>query len=152
MVDSGTRDQRKKAIRGKEGVTLIEVMVVVAIVGMLAAIAIPAYNNYVTRSRRSDAFTALETVRAAQEMYRAEKGFYASSFVGNVLAGCSTNMAGENYAISVNRPTTTTFTSTATPQNKQASDFYFRTDQNGTQTYSSDGSTWNTDKEWEDLR
>jgi type IV pilus assembly protein PilE len=141
-------------IRGKAGVTLIEVMVVVAIVGMLAAIAIPAYNNYVTRSRRSDAFTALETVRAAQEMYRAEKGFYASSFAGNVLAGCSTNMAGDNYTISVNRPTATTFTSTATPQNKQASanDFYFRTDQNGTQAYSSDGSSWNTDKKWEDLR
>jgi type IV pilus assembly protein PilE len=140
-------------IRGKEGVTLIEVMVVVAIVGMLAAIAIPAYNNYVTRSRRSDAFTALETVRAAQEMYRAEKGFYASSFTGNVLAGCSTNMAGDNYTISVNRPTTTTFTVTATPQNKQASanDFYFQIDQNGTQAYSSDGSSWNTDKEWEDL-
>jgi type IV pilus assembly protein PilE len=155
MVDFGTHDRIKRAMRGKEGVTLIEVMVVVAIVGMLAAIAIPAYNNYVTRSRRSDAFTALETVRAAQEMYRAEKGFYASDFVDGgttVLAGCSPTMASGNYTINVNRPTATTFTVTATPQNKQADDFYFRINQNGTQTYSSDGSTWNTDKTWEELR
>jgi type IV pilus assembly protein PilE len=137
-------------IRGKAGVTLIEVMVVVAIVGMLAAIAIPAYNNYVTRSRRSDAFTALETVRAAQEMYRAEKGFYASSFAGNVLAGCSTNMAGDNYTMSVNRPTTTTFTVTADSQNQQASDYDFRLDQNGAQWYF-DGS-WKNDKTWDALR
>jgi type IV pilus assembly protein PilE len=138
-------------IRGKEGVTLIEVMVVVAIVGFLAAIAIPAYNDYVTRSRRSDAFTALETVRAAQEMYRAEKGFYASSFTGNVLAGCSTAMGGDNYTISVNRPTTTTFTATAQAQGQQASDFDFRIDQNGVEWYNG-GSGWNNDKNWEDLR
>ena len=39
-------------------------MVVVVIVGILAAVAIPAYNDYVTRSRRSEAFTALETAVA----------------------------------------------------------------------------------------
>ena len=72
-------------MRGKEGFTLLEVMTVVVIVGILAAVAIPAYLNNVTRSRRSDAFNALETVRAAQEMYRAENGGYAVSFA--ILAG-----------------------------------------------------------------
>jgi type IV pilus assembly protein PilE len=139
-------------IQGKEGVTLIEVMVVVAIVGFLAAIAIPAYNDYVTRSRRSDAFTALETVRAAQEMYRAEKGFYASSFAGNVLAGCSSGMAGSNYTISVDRSVSITqFTADAQAQGQQASDFDFRIDQNGVEWYNG-GSGWNNDKNWEDLR
>jgi type IV pilus assembly protein PilE len=143
-------------MRGKRGVTLLEVMVVVVIVGILAAVAIPAYNNYVTRSRRSDAFTALETVRAAQEMYRAEKGFYASDFVDGggttVIAGCSTTMAGNNYTVGVSRTDSTHFTATATPQNKQAGDFYFQVDQDGAQGYSSDGSTWNSDKTWEELR
>jgi type IV pilus assembly protein PilE len=153
-------------MRGKEGVTLIEIMVVVAIVGMLAAIAIPAYDNYVTRSRRSDAFTALETVRAAQEMYRAEKGFYASDFVDagvTVLAGCSAAMGGSNYAISITRTDNTHYTAlaaatAATVGGKQAGDRYpqFRTNENGQQLYyDTKTSSWNTDvttSKWEDLR
>jgi type IV pilus assembly protein PilE len=137
-------------MRGKDGVTLLEVMIVVVVVGILATIAIPAYNDYVTRSRRSDAFTALETVRAAQEMYRAEKGFYAGAL--GSLAGCSATMAGGNYDISVARTSNTEYTATATPQSSQLGDFHFQIDENGDQAYSSDGSTWNTDKEWKDLR
>jgi len=143
-------------MKGKEGFTLIEVMIVVVIVGILAAVAIPAYNNYVTRSRRSDAFTALETVRAAQEMYRAEKGFYSSAFDDggvNVLAGCSTTMAGDNYTASITRTSNTAYTVTADSQDKQAGDFDFRIDQDGEQEYRPDGGGgWNSDKTWEELR
>lgn len=139
-------------MRRNEGVTLLEVMVVVVIVGILAAIAIPAYNNYVTRSRRSDAFTALETVRAAQEMYRAEKGFYSGGFAD--LAGCDTGMAGDNYTVSVNRTDNTHYTSTAQAQAKQAGDRYsqLRVNQDGTQAYyDTDDSNWHTG-DWESLR
>lgn len=137
-------------MRGKEGVTLIEVMVVVAIVGILAAIAIPAYNDYITRSRRSDAFTALGTVRAAQEMYRAERGLYQTAL--GSLPGCSANMAGDNYTIALPAVAAATFTAKATPKNKQAGDFYLQIDQNGTESYSSNGSTWFSDKKWEELK
>jgi len=124
-------------------------MIVVVIVGILAAVAIPAYTSYVTRSRRADAFTALETVRAAQEMYRAEYGEYATSFAE--LAGCSATMAGSNYTMGVNRTSATAYTSDATRQGRQASDSYnFRIDQDGTQWYN-DGS-WKSDMEWEELR
>jgi type IV pilus assembly protein PilE len=133
-------------MKGREGVTLIEVMVVVAIVGMLAAIAIPAYNDYITRSRRSDAFTALETVRAAQEMFRAERGLYQP--VLGSLPGCSANMAGDNYTIDFSAVTATTFTVRATPKNQQAGDFTFTVDQNGDKTYNG---TALTSKSWEDL-
>ena len=137
-------------MRRNEGVTLLEVMVVVVIVGILAAVAIPAYNGYVTRSRRSDAFTALETVRAAQEMYRAEQGFYAGTLAS--LAGCDAGMAGDNYVIAEpnrgNPPIT--YTIDATGQNKQAGDLDFRIDQDGNQWYN-DGS-WKNDKTWEELR
>ena len=137
-------------IREKTGVTLIEVMVVVAIVGFLAAIAIPAYDNYVTRSRRSDAFTALETVRAAQEMYRAEQGFYAGAL--GSLAGCGSTMAGDNYTIeNLNRGNPpTTYTIEATAQNKQAGDHNFRINQDGDQEYFDGG--WQSDKTWDELR
>ena len=148
-------------IRGKKGVTLIEVMVVVAIVGFLAAIAIPAYNDYVTRSRRSDAFTALETVRAAQEMYRAEKGFYSGGFAD--LAGCDTGMAGSDYSVDLDRSVSSTqYTVIATPQNKQAGDLFLGTDENGDQYDCTPGTCnhanlrtitngWQQ-RSWEDLR
>jgi type IV pilus assembly protein PilE len=138
-------------MRGKEGVTLLEVMVVVVIVGILAAIAIPAYNDYITRARRSDAFTALETVRAAQEMYRAEKGEYRNStdFNNGLLPGCRSDMAENNYTITLPTATATTFTVRAAPKNKQAGDYTFEVDQNGTKQYN-DGSL-HTVKSWEDL-
>ena len=118
-------------MRGQKGVTLIELMIVVVCVGILAAIAIPAYNDYITRARRSDAFTALETVRAAQEMYRAERGFYSGAL--GSLPGCSATMAGDNYDISIARTDNTHYAALAQAQNKQTSDFCFGTGQDGGQ-------------------
>jgi type IV pilus assembly protein PilE len=62
----------------RDGITLIELLVVIVIVGILAAIAIPTYNGYMERARRADAKVALEQLRAAQEMFRAERGRYAN--------------------------------------------------------------------------
>ena len=157
MLDFGSHEQHEQGeitMRGKEGVTLIEVMIVVVIVGILAAVAIPAYNDYVTRSRRSDAFTALETVRAAQEMYRAERGEYrnGNDFNANLLPGCSSTMAGDNYTINVSPATgtgLTTYTVTAGSQNKQADDHDFQIDQDDSKAYN-DGS-WHSVNSWEDI-
>ncbi len=51
------------------GFTLIEVMIVVVIVGILAAIALPSYSNYVTRSKLLDAHTKLGDLRVQMEKY-----------------------------------------------------------------------------------
>ena len=140
----------------REGVTLIEVMIVVVIVGLLAAIAIPAYDNYITRSRRSDAFTALETVRAAQEMYRAERGGYAIAFAA--LAGCNAAMAGENYDITLQNiqdadgnllDDDNIYLVRAEAQVRQEGDFDFQIDQDGVKQYNNAG--WITVNSWEDL-
>jgi len=61
-----------------KGLTLIELLVVVLIVAVLAGIAVPMYTGYMQRARRADAKTALEQLRAAQEMWRAEKGPYSN--------------------------------------------------------------------------
>jgi len=66
-------------MKSNRGFTLIELLVVTTIVAILAAIAIPIYTNYMQRGRRADAKTALEQLRAAQEMWRAEKGSYSAS-------------------------------------------------------------------------
>jgi prepilin-type N-terminal cleavage/methylation domain-containing protein len=63
----------------QSGFTLIELMIVVIIVGVLAAIAVPAFQSYVHRSRAAEAPTFLGEIRQRQESYRSEFGLYASA-------------------------------------------------------------------------
>lgn len=61
-----------------DGYTLIEMMIVVAIIGILAAIAIPSFQSYLMRARTTEAVTFLGEIRQRQESYRAEFGQYCS--------------------------------------------------------------------------
>lgn len=61
------------------GFSLIELMVALAVAGILAAIAYPAYTNHMMRGRRADAIAALTAVMQAQERYRSNVSTYASS-------------------------------------------------------------------------
>jgi type IV pilus assembly protein PilA len=65
-------------VRKQKGFTLVELMVVVAIIGILAAIAIPNYQRYQARTRQSEAKVALSSVFTAEQGFAADAGTYTS--------------------------------------------------------------------------
>ena len=126
-------------MNSNKGITLIELLIVILIIGILAAVAIPGYTTYMQRARRADAKTALEHVRAAQEMWRAERGSYATdvgadtaeTILQTTIGAPPTQVGDYTWAFIVH--TTATFTAEATPSTtRQASDGWLRIDQNGT--------------------
>ncbi len=66
-------------MKEQKGFTLIEVMIVIAIIGLLAAIAIPQYNDYVTRARIPDATSGLAAKRVRLEQYFQDNRTYADA-------------------------------------------------------------------------
>lgn len=94
-----------------KGMTLIELMIVVAIIAIIASIAIPSYRNYVIRSQRTDATTALLRLAAAQEKFYLQNNTYTTN---ETLVGGATSERGW-YAIDVTAANATAFSATATP-------------------------------------
>ncbi len=125
-------------VKSTKGISLIELLIVVVILGILGAIAIPSYTSYMQRGRRADAKVALEQVRAAQEVWRAEKGVYASgsgaqTALKNTM-GAPPPTISSYYTWAFTATSNTAFTAEATPTGSQASDGWLRIDQNGTKT------------------
>ena len=77
--------------RNSKGFTLTELIITVAIIGILAAIVVPMYTNHIRRARRSDAKVALEDVRAMEEQFRAERGAYTLNSQDLVSFGWPSN-------------------------------------------------------------
>lgn len=108
--------------RSAAGFTLLEVMITVVIVGILAAIAYPSYQEYVLRSNRAEGMAMLNDAAARQERYYAQTNAYitATDDIGK-LGLSSTNSQTGKYSLSVGSGGGG-YTLTATPQGAQAND------------------------------
>jgi prepilin-type N-terminal cleavage/methylation domain-containing protein len=128
---------KRKLLSYNKGFTLIELMIVVAIIGILASIAIPAYSDYVTKASLVDGTNALSAMSARLEQHFQDNRSYAT--VGAFNTPCANSNAGA-FAITCVSDATT-FTVTATGSSKAAG-FVYTIDQAGTQATGGTKSGW----------
>jgi type IV pilus assembly protein PilE len=83
--------------RNSLGFTLIELMVVVAILGILLTIATPAYNEYVKKARRSDAKSALMSASQAMERFYTENASYNGAALGSGATDIAKTSSVDGY-------------------------------------------------------
>ncbi|GMQ92443.1 MAG: hypothetical protein BMS9Abin11_1773 [Gammaproteobacteria bacterium] len=90
----------------QKGFTLIELMIVVVIIGVIAAIAYPSYVNWSRQTRRSDAKEHLSRIAALEQKFFTECNAYTTNLTGGTITGCNglgyqSNSLENHYAATV---------------------------------------------------
>lgn len=105
----------------KRGMTLVELVIVLAIVAILASVALPSWNSQVQKMRRADARDTLILVQVEQIKYRADNGRYAPSMSALGL-GTYNSSARDYYNVSIVSSSATTFVANAAPNANRGQD------------------------------
>ncbi len=116
-----THPALRTATRPAPGFTLVELMIVLVVVAVLAAVALPSYQASVRKGRRAEAFTALSLLQQAQERWRSNNASYTATLPNTAGAasapnglGVAATTASGLYTIGVNNQSSTGYTATAT--------------------------------------
>jgi type IV pilus assembly protein PilE len=147
---------RRKIIRigSQHGVTLLELMVVLVIIGVLTVTAIPAYRGYTERAHRTEAKSALLRLAANQERWYLQNNTYTATFTNLGFAATGQTENGVYTLDFTVAPSTTAFTARAQPtagggsngidQNTDTACTVFTINEQGVRTASPDtnGNCW----------
>ncbi len=120
-------------MRKQTGFTLIEIMIVVAILGILAAIAIPQYTDYITRGALVEGHTGLQGFRVRMEQHFQDNRTYAGAGLGGCGAATPTEAKYFGYACAV-AGGGQTYTATATGTGRATGFTFTVNEQNQRQT------------------
>ena len=132
-----------KTRRREAGFTLIEVMIAIAIVAILARIAIPAYSDYLQRSKITEAVTNLSDMRAKLEMYFQDKRTYVGACATNTVAPLPTGNTAKYFTYTCPTLASASFIVQAAGQSsKGMSGFTYTIDSNNTRATTAVPSGW----------
>jgi len=147
---------KKLSLSTQHGFTLIEAMIVVTMLAILAAIALPSYQSYVRKARRTDAKNALLDLAMREEKFYSINNRYSATAgdLGYAALPYSVSSSGSNsyYDLSITLSTDTqSYSGTATPKGPQLSDadcYAFTISNTGLRGNQKGGSTLSPDKCW----
>lgn len=124
----------------QRGFTLVELMIVVAIIGILASIAVPSYNDYVTKASLAEAFSDMANTRIRMEQYFQDNRTYIGA---DAAGGPCAGTAGKNFDTACSGLTGTAYLITATGKAKAAG-FAFTVNQRNDRATTAGASGWGT--------